>query len=373
MKATLNTKSLAQGVNIVSRAVSGRSAWPILNNVLVHSEENQLRLTAFDLEFGIECVVPAEIHEEGALTVPAKLISEVLSTLADDNVSLSADAQNAVTVKAGKSDYTILGLPPEEFRVLPTLENPKTFTVPQRTLREAIRQTIICVSPDDSRAMLAGLLMEIKGDFVKLVATDGNRLAMREAFITDTDPFDDPVSVIIPRRTADEVGRLLEDTDDLVTVKVCENQVGFVVNGVTVVSRLIEGQFPNYERVIPKEHTTRLTLNTETFQGCVRRASIVARENANRVTLKTGDLMGVDTLTITAESGDVGKAHDEIEVTKEGEGLEMAFNAKYLVEFLSVVGSEGVILETQGYPNPAKFTAVGREDYLVVIMPMQLI
>lgn len=365
MKATCARKDLYQGIQTVSRAIAGRSAWPILNNVLVKTEDGHLRLTAFDLELGMECTVPATIEEEGSLTVPARLIAEVLSTLPEADVQLSVDEQNTVNVKCEKSDYTLLGLPPEEFRPLPEIPDGRGFEITQAAIRDIIKHTIFAVSPDESRAILTGVLLILEGSELKLVATDTHRLAIRTSTVANASG---EANCIVPRRALDELSRIIENEDAPVAVSIADSQIKFIADGVIIVSRLIEGQFPNYDRVIPKECEKKLTIPAEEFLARVRRASIVARENANRLIIKTEG----DRLVITAESGDVGKAYEELEIVKEGEDIEIAFNAKYLIEFLSVVGSEGVFAELTGPLNPGMMKPVGKDDYIYVLMPMQI-
>jgi len=364
MIAVCARKDLYHGVQTVSRAIAGRSAWPILNNVLICAEDGNLRLTAFDLELGMECMVPATIQQPGSLTVPAKMLTEVLATLPEADVQISMNDQNAVNVKCEKSDYTILGLPAEEFRPLPEVPGDRSFEIAQKILREVIRQTIFAVSPDESRAILTGILMILNGSDIKFVSTDTYRLAVRNSNVSNATG---EATCIIPRRALDEVSRLLEDKDEPVTIFIADSQIKFVVDGVVIVSRLIEGQFPNYERVIPGEYQKKLTVPTEEFLSKVRRASIVARENANRILLHTED----DKLVLTAQSGDVGKAYEELEVVKEGDDMEIAFNAKYLTEFLSVIGTDGVFLEHAGGASAGLLKPVGEDDYLYVLMPMQ--
>ncbi len=365
MRATCARKDLYQGVQIASRAIAGRSAWPILNNVLIRSEDGHLRLTAFDLELGIECTVPATIEEEGALTVPARLLGEVLATLPEADVQISADEHSNVEVTCQKSDYKLLGLPADEFRQLPEIPDERSFQITQGALRDMIKQTILSVSMDESRAILTGVLLELKENEIKFVGADGYRLALKTATVGSASG---EASCIVPRRALDELSRMLEDDDSPVNISIADSQIKFVVDGIILVSRLIEGQFPNYERAIPGEYQRKLTMGTDDLLGRVRRASIVARENANRVILKTEE----DRLVITAESGDVGKAYEELEIVKEGDDIEIAFNAKYLIEFLNVVGTEGIIMELTGALNSGKLAPVGREDYIYVLMPMQI-
>jgi len=365
MRATCDTKDLYHGIQTVSRAIAGRSAWPILNNVLIRTEEGKLRLTAFDLELGIECSVSANIQTAGSLTVPARMIAEVLATLPGGIVEISVDDQNTVNVKCDRSDYTILGLPPEEFRLLPEIPDDHGFEMSQSDVRDLIKQTIFAVSPDESRAILTGVLLELNGDKVKLVSTDTHRLALRESSVSKATG---EANCIIPKRALDELSRVIGDEDSPVCVNIADSQIKFTVNGVVIISRLIEGQFPNYERVIPSESQKKLTIQTDELLSRVRRASIVARENANRVVFRTDG----EKLVLTAESGEVGKAYEELDVVKDGEDIEIAFNAKYMLEFLNVVGTEGIYMELSGALNPGALKPVGKEDYLYVLMPMQI-
>jgi len=365
MRAVCARKDLHHGVQTASRAIAGRSAWPILNNILIRTEEGCLRLTAFDLELGIECTVPAIVEEEGSLTVPARLLSEWLSTLPEADVQLSVDDQNAVNVKCGKSNYTLLGLPPEEFRPLPEIPDDRSFEITQAAMHDMIRQTIFAVSPDESRAILTGTLLILNGNEIKLVSTDTHRLAIRTATVGKSSG---EANCIVPRRAMDELSRLLGDEDSAVMISIADSQIKFVVNGVTIISRLIEGQFPNYERVIPTEYQKKLTVPADDLLSRVRRASIVARENANRIVLQANG----DQLAITAESGEVGNAYEELEIVKEGDDIEIAFNAKYLLEFLTVVGTDGIFMELTGSLSPGAMKPVGQEDYLYVLMPMQI-
>ena len=365
MKAVCARKDLCQGIQIASRAIAGRSAWPILNNVLIRSEEGHLRMTGFDLELGIECSAPAKIEEEGALTVPARLIADVLATLPDVDVEISVDDQNTVTLKCEKSNYKLLGLPADEFRQLPDIPDDRSFEITQGALRDMIKQTIFSVSLDESRAILTGILFTLNENQIKFVGADGHRLALKNAEVANAAG---ETSCIVPRRALDELSRMLEDDESTVKISVADSQIKFLVDGVVMVSRLIEGQFPNYERAIPTSYDRKLTMSTDEFLSRVRRASIVAKESASRIILRAEG----DKLIITAQSGDVGEAYEELDIVKEGEDIEIAFNAKYLIEFLSVVGTEGVSMELTGPLNSGLVRPVGTEDYTYVLMPMQI-
>jgi DNA polymerase-3 subunit beta len=365
-------------VQTVGHAVSGRTSLPILSHILVQAEQDSLRLIATDLELSISLAIPARIEESGGLTAPARLLTELLGSLPENDVALSVDRSHAVKVKCDRSDYKILGLPAEEYPKLPQVKDDTTFTVPQRVLRDMIKQTVFAVSTDEARAILTGILVVFEGDTLKFVATDTHRLAVRTARVTTGHGAQ---TAIVPARAMNELQRLLADEDGDVTVRLSENQALFVTpakdgrEGIHLVSRLIEGQFPNYQRVIPTSFSKKLTLQTGHFQKAVRRASIVARENANRVILKTLD----DRLTITAESTLQGAAYEEVEVVREGDDVEIAFNAKYLNDVLAVIEDEGFHLELTEPLKPGIVRPVSREDdnsgndYLCILMPMQIV
>lgn len=376
MKVTCTRKELYFGVQTVSRAIPGRSSWPILNNILVRTEEGALRLTAFDMELGIECVIPATIIDEGELTVPAKYLIELLSIFSESSdIAITSDDQYSIQIKCDKSDYMLLGLPPEEFRHLPEISDANSFEIAQSDLKDIIHQTIYAVSTDESRAILTGIHMKLSGKTLKFAATDTHRLAIKTAAASEASG---EAECIIPKRALDEVSRLLEtnrspvdedNPESPVLVSIADSQIKFFINGIVIVSRLIEGQFPNYERIIPTEYERKLTIPAESFLLSVKRASILARENNNRVTIKTEG----DQLIVTAESGEVGKAYEELEIVKEGDDIEIVFNVKYLLDFLNAVGSDGIFFEMKGPLETAVIKPVGKDDYLYVIMPMHLV
>jgi len=375
LKAVCARKDLFEGVQTVGHAVSGRSALPILSHILVQAEDEGLRLSATDLELSISLKIPARIEETGGLTAPARLMTELLGTLpADSDVALSVDRSHAVRLHCERSDYKLLGLPAEEYPKLPEVKDENRFVVPQSVLRDMIKQTIFAVSPDEARAILTGILMVFEGGTLKFVATDTHRLAVRTATVTEGHGAQ---QAIVPARAMNELMRILEDAEGDVNVRLSENQVLFATpQGISLVSRLIEGQFPNYQRVIPTSYQKRLMLQTQPFQQAVRRASIVARNNANRLILKTLD----DKLTITAESSTEGNAYEEVEVSRDGDDVEVAFNAKYLLDVLGVIEEEGFHLELTEPLKPGVVRPVLPADangegseYLCVLMPMQIV
>jgi DNA polymerase-3 subunit beta len=381
LKAICPRKDLFAAVQTVGHAVSGRSTLPILSHILIQAEGDGLRLIATDLELGISCRIKAQIQEGGALTAPARTLTEVLGNLPDkSDVALSVDKSHTVRVHCERSDYKILGLPAEDYPRLPEVKDTVGFSVPQARLKEMIRHTLFAVSTDETRAILTGIYMVFDGETLKFVATDTHRLAIKTAVIKDGHGSQ---NAIVPARAMNELTRQLSDSEGDVRITLSPNQVRFELPGedeVQIVSRLIEGQFPNYQRVVPSEFHKKLSIQTQPLLRAVRRASIVARDSANRVVLRTED----DRLVLTAENQMVGSAYEEVEVAREGDDVEIAFNAKYLLDVLNVLEEDGLHLELteplkpgvlRPVPNAPRDgdSAALAPDYLCVLMPMQII
>ena len=365
MKVICARKDLHEGVQTAGRAVSARTSLPILGHLLIKAEEDKLRIAATDLEIGMECVVEANVQEQGSLTVPARVIGEVLAALPDTDVALSVDESNSVNLKCGTSEFSILGLPPEEFPMLPEVREEVKFTIDHDALREGIAKTTFAISGDESRAILTGILLQVAGESLKLVATDTRRLCVFDCPVAECEGS---VNAIVPGRAMMELTRIVPEGEGTVSVGISSSQVMFRSGETVLISRLIEGQFPNFEKVIPTEHNKKLTIPTGQFLQSVKRVSIVARENSNRTTIQTQD----GALIMTAESGNVGRAHEEVEVIKEGDDLKMVFNSRYLLDVLSVVDTEAIEVELSGEVSPAVIRQQGREDYVYVLMPMQV-
>jgi DNA polymerase-3 subunit beta len=399
MKAICPRKALFDAVQTVGHAVSGRNPLPILSHILIQADGGGLRLMATDTELGISCRVAdrtgvieeeggdksasrtsTQIIEPGALTTPARLLAEVLANLPDkDDVAISVDKSHTVRIHCefSRSDFKILGLPAEDYPKLPEVKDSAGFAVPQARLRELIRQTLFAVSTDEARVILTGVLVVFEEDTVKFVATDTHRLAVKEMRVRNG--RGGPQKAIVPARAMNELARLLTDAEGDVQVTLSSNQIQFALPGETeihIVSRLIEGQFPNYQRVIPSEHQKKLTIDVESLLRAVRRASIVARENAHRIVFRTE----ADKLVLTAESQMVGNVREEVEVEHQGEEVEIAFNSKYLLDVLSVLESEKLDMELTEPLKPGVIRPVetvpstdAADGYLCVLMPMQIV
>lgn len=387
MQAICPRKDLYEAVQTVGRAVSGRSTLPILSHILAQPQgDGNLKLTATDLEMWMECSMTARLQatldgddESAGFTVPARVFTEMLGAMPDADVLLTRpDGGNKIQVRCARSDYNILGLPAEEFPAPPDVASTASFNIPGELLRDMIRHVLFAVSTDETRPILTGVLLTFDGGTLKMVATDTHRLAVRNAVL---EGGEGNATAIIPARALNELLRLAGD-EDVVSISLAQGQARFEVRSkddsgaagktrVSMVTRLLEGQFPNYERVIPTSFDRKLTLETAEFSKAVRRVAIVARDNANRVVLETEGAQ----LVLSAESGGVGSVRDEIEVAREGDDIQIAFNAKYLTDVLNIVETEGVVLELSEPLRPGVLRPIGDNatDYLCVLMPMQVI
>jgi DNA polymerase-3 subunit beta len=391
LNATTPRKDLFDGIAIVGKAVATRSSLPILTHVLLRQDEGtgRLHMTATDLEMWIEHTMPASqetivLTSGGSATAPARNLADLLGAMPEANVELTSEGADgagyALHLRCNRANYKLLGLSPEEFPLLPQVKQDTQFRVKREDLREAIRQTIFAVSSDEARAILTGILVVYKEGKLRCVATDTHRLAVREC--ATIEGSSNETQVVVPSRAMQEVLRIIGNADEGdVSITLSDNQVQFKVEdektgaGTTLISRLIEGQFPSYERVIPQSADRILTLERDPLLSAVKRAAIVARESANRIVFRTADSEDGERLNITAESGNLGNAFEEVEVAREGVDtpVEIAFNAKYLSDVLSVLDAEGLKIELTEPLRPGVIRPVGDPNYFCVLMPMQVV
>jgi DNA polymerase III subunit beta len=362
-------ENLARGLSVVTRAVSSRSTLPVLANVLLKTEDAGLKLTATNLEIGITYWVPGKIDEDGATTVPAKLLTDLVNSLPPgDKVELEVTAGDTLHVKAGRFQTHIKGIDADEFPAIQTAGERPTTRIAQNVLRRALAETAFAAASDEARPILTGVLARFEGDQLTLAAADNYRIAVKTVPILDPVP---ETSVVIPARALNELSRILADVDDPVEVVLAagRNQVLFHLDGIDLVSRLIDGQFPNYQQVMPQAHATRAVLDREELLRAVRPAALIAHESANIVKLQIGgDGDGGITVSANAEVGDhVG----QVEAAVEGDGTTIAFNARYLADVLTNVAAAQFALELNGPLSPGVFKPIGDDQYVHVVMPVR--
>ncbi|MGZ8436964.1 MAG: DNA polymerase III subunit beta [Candidatus Limnocylindrales bacterium] len=369
MKLSVMQENLARGLSVVSRAVSNRSTLPVLANVLLKTEDAGLKLTATNLEIGITYWVPGKIESDGATTVPAKLLTDLVNSLpAGDRVDLTLQAGDTLHLRCGRFETHVKGIDADEFPAIGAAGERPTTRIAQSALRQALAETVFAAASDEARPILTGVLARFEGDQLTLAAADNYRIAVKTIPILDAVP---ETSVVIPARALVELARVLADVEDPVEIVLAagHNQVMFHLDGIDLVSRLIDGQFPNYQQVVPQTHTTRAVLDREELLRAVRPAALIAHESANIVKLQIG-ADGEPGITVSA-SAEVGDHVGQVEATVEGDGTTIAFNARYLADVLTNVSADQFALELNGPLSPGVFKPLGDDHYIHVVMPVR--
>lgn len=375
MKVSVSQENLARGIAVVNRAVATRSTLPVLGHILLATDNGRLKLAATNLEIGITHWCGAQIKNEGAITVPARQLADYVNALPPDNVEMELNAKTqTLHLKCARYDANIKGVDASEFPIIPTLgENNKILIEPD-TLKELIAQATFSAAQDDSRPVLTGVLAKFDKDAVTFASADGFRLSVRNAVLDSK--LSAPVSVIIPAKALTDVARIMGDQDAPVELAITENrsQVLFHLANTDLVSQLIDGNFPDFNQIIPKSFTTRTIMNTNELQNAVKAASVFARESSNtiRLNISSGNDMGGGRVVITAQSAETGDNVGEIDATVDGDPIEIAFNARFLADVLSVLNSPQVALETSSAASPGVVKPMGRDDFTHVIMPMHI-
>jgi len=371
MNASVMQENLARGLGVVGRAVSSRATLPVLANVLLKTENAGLKLTATNLEIGINCWVPGKVTDEGEITVPAKLLADLVASLPNQRIDLQFSPKDrTLKVTCGGSRSSIKGIEADEFPVVAAIGDTPATSADSRALRDGLSEVVFAAASDESRPILTGVLTRLAGDRMTLAAADNYRIAVRTLALAK--PVTPEMTIVVPARSYAELMRIMPDAEESIEITVTPNksQVLFHVNGIDLVSRLIEGQFPSYEPIIPTSHTSRAVLDREAFLAGARRASIFARDSANIVKIELGG-DAAEGLSITAHAADVGDAADSLEATVEGQPTSIAFNARYLIDVLSNLGADEAALELSGPLAPGVIRGVGKDDYVHVIMPVR--
>jgi DNA polymerase-3 subunit beta len=373
MKVSCLQENLAKGLGIVSRAVSTRSTLPVLANVLIATDGGRLKLSATNLEIVITCWIGAKVAEEGSITVPARTLSDLVNTLPPDQVEMQLDEKTqTLHLACARTEANIKGIDATEFPLVPEPSDNAQHRIEASVLKTMINQVAFAAATDDARPTLTGVLTKISNNVISMAATDGFRLSVRSAEFSGT--ADETMEVIIPARALSEVARIADDETETVSISMPEgrNQVIFDMDNVVLVTQLIDGNFPDYEPVIPKRFATRTVLNAGEFAKACKMAEIFAREASHtaRVRVDPGNELMPGYATISAASSETGDNVAQIDAAVDGDEIEIAFNVRYMSQVLSVIDSAQVALETTKSTDPGVIKPVGDDDYLHIIMPM---
>lgn len=373
MKFSCSTKDIASAVGAASKVVNAHTTVPILSNVLLTAGDNSIRVRATDLELTLEHVFPAEISEPGSVTVPAKLFSGYLGNLPPAGIVELAGTPTRASVKCEKSNYDFHALPADEYPPLPSSQKGVSFAIAGRTFRDGVNATIFAASSEEARgAVLMGTLLELSGNNLTMVATDGYRLAKWEATLERGIEDGGSAKFIVPSRALQEAARNVGGAEsiDVGALGPSGNQLAFAAQNASIVVRLVDGQYPNYAQVIPASFDRSVTVNTSALIASLRRAELVAGDRASMVKMAVSNSQ----LIITANSDTTGNAYEELDVEQMGDDLTIAFNARYLVEILNHIDAPQIVMEFLGPLSPAAIRPAGDTGSvkaMYVLMPLR--
>ncbi|HXA10359.1 MAG TPA: DNA polymerase III subunit beta [Chthoniobacterales bacterium] len=363
MKFSVTKEKLLECLQQVQNVVSTRTTLPILSNVLLQANGKEVRLTTTDLDVGVRGSFEAEVEKEGATTLPARRLFTIIRELPSSEIQFDIDGKNAASIRSGQSFFKILGLPEEEFPPLPKFDDSKVVTIRQKDLRDGLRKTSYAISTDETRYVLNGVLFSFKDNKLTLVATDGRRLAMLDIDLEF--PRSHETDIIVPTKAVTELQRLLTDEGD-VRVSVGTGQIAFDLNNTLLVSKLIEGNYPNYKQVIPGEMKERVTLERETFLNSLRRVSLLASDKSNSIKLN----FTKNNIDITANTPEVGEAKESLPVAYKGREFSIAFNPEFLMAPLRNLAEDEIFLDLIDEMSPGVIKI--QSPFLYVLMPMRI-
>lgn len=362
MRFKTQKDKLLIGVQKVQNIITSKATLPILSNILIEAQKDKIRLTATDLDIGISCVIPVDIQEPGAITIPAKRLSDIIKELPGENVNINTKKNNLVTIETDSCQFKIMGLSNEEFPTLPVFKDAEVIKLDQVSLKEMLNLTAFAVSYDETRYVLSGVLFKFQNNSLSLVATDGKRLAIIERKLKVN--TDKEVSVIVPIKTIHELIRNLKEDGELSLI-LGANQIMFDLGDVVIISRLIEGEFPSYKQVIPPVSETKVSVNREQFLLAVRRAALLSTPDYQAVKLEVFK----GKLVVSKSTPDIGESREEVSVGYQGKELAIGFNPVYLIDVLKNLHDPTIELELTDSEKPGVIRVNG---YVYIVLPMRL-
>jgi len=362
MKLKIPKKELLDAAQTAQSAVSQKNTLPILSNILLEAENNKLRLTTTDLDIAITCTQEAKVIQQGATTIPAKKFTDIIKELAEEEITITAKKNNTLSIDCQKAYFKVNTLPKEEFPKLPNYKNQESITIKQTKLKNMLNMTSYAISHDETRYILNGVLFETRPQKITLVATDGRRLAFIESE-QDT-KTQKPRKTIVPVKAVNELQKILRDGE--VKIYFGQNQTTFDTGSTVIISRLIEGEFPKYDQVIPKEHKEKLRVNRNQLLAATRRANLLTNQDSQAIKIDVFK----NKMVVSKNTPDVGEAREELEIEYKGPDLSIGFNPTYLIDVLKNIDVDRVGLELTAPDKPGVIRTP--DNFIYVVLPMQL-
>ena len=368
MLITCNTSELNKAIQTAQRAIVSKPSTPIFSCIHLLAQNNQLTIQAMDLNIAISCTIDANITEPGEIVVSAKHISELVRKLTAETVTITKSQDNkTIKVTSGKADYQLLLMNEDDYPKFPTVDGKKSLTIEDTKIKELIKKTIFSCSSDDARPLFTGILVEAKDDKLTFVGTNTHRLAVKSL----PQPTEEPLSMIIPSKVLNEISRnLVSDVPQEVKISLLNNQIMVVIDDVIIVSRLIEGKFPDYNKVIPAKFAVKCSVKAKELASAVERVALFSTEG-DYSTVKMSIAQGQ--MLLTSSSADVGTGKEVLDCTTEGDALNVAFNAKYLLDILKNVESEEVLLSMNTSLSPVCITTPEEDNYIYIVTPVRVV
>lgn len=363
MKIICTKSNLAKGVSTVSKAVPSKTTMPILECILIDATTNIIKLTANDMELGIETIIEGDIIEKGLIAIDAKLFSDIVRKLPDNEITIETDSNLQTIITCEKAKFNLSGKPGEEFTYLPYIEKNEPVTLSQFTLKEVIRQTIFSIADNDSNKLMTGELFEIHGNILKVVSLDGHRIAIRKIELKNS--YEDR-KVVVPGKTLIEISKILSgETESEVNLYFTDNHIVFEFDQTVVVSRLIEGEYFRIDQMLSNDYETKVKINKKEFLNCIDRATLLVKEGDKKpIIINIGD----ETMQLMIKS-QIGSMDEEIFIEKEGKDLLIGFNPKFLIDALRVIDDEEISLFLMN-PKAPCFIKDEEESYIYLILPV---
>ena len=363
MKLIFTKSSLNKAVGIVMKAVPTRTTMSILECILIDASTNEIKFTANDMELGIETIVEGEIIEKGKVAIDAKIFSEIVRKLPDNDITIETDDNYTSTITSEKSKFNIAGKSGDDFSYLPVIIKEKSISLSQFTLKETINQTIFCTSPNDNNKMMTGELFEVKDNVLKVVGLDGHRIAIRNINLSGNA---DDVKVVVPGKTLNEISKILSsDAESVVNIYFTNNHILFEFDNTMVVSRLIEGEYFKINQMLSSDYETKVVINKKEFLDSIDRANLLIREGDKKpIIINITD----GSLEVKVQSA-IGSLNEDIDINKEGKDIMIGFNPKFLIDALRVIDDETVDIYLVN-PKAPCFIRDKEENYIYLILPV---
>jgi DNA polymerase-3 subunit beta len=364
MKFICEKNKLQEAISVTQKAVTGKSAMPILQGLLIDASEGKLTITGSDIDLSIETKIDANIIENGKVVVDARLFGDIVRKLPNSSIEISSATDNSIEIICEKTKFNLIHMSADDFPVLPSIDENNIFSIEQKLLKNMIRGTIFAIAQEESRPILTGVLVEIKDGRINLVALDGYRLALKSEAIDS----DGSIKAVIPGKTLNEVVKILED-EGVVNITFTSNHILINLGDTKIISRLLEGEFIKYTSIIPEEYSLKITVERNKILNCIERASLVAKEgNTNLIKFDIND----EFMVLTSNS-QLGNVREELNIILQGEPLQIAFNAKYMIDLLKIMDEEEIYMEFSSSVSPCVVKNKQDDNCTYLVLPVRLL